>query len=346
MDRDCAGCLRNDKIELMTNIAGDGHAGHTQQSLRDLAAQWIEPSRIPKKFRVITDTTEFIRVDYDDIVILDNNPFLIRHNQKEGRFGMDDQPKFWVKSAVDLSDGSKKIIKLVFHERFQAQIGDLLFDCARSPLKEARILELVREHANFMHGYSVQDTASNVVRVIDFIAGHTMADYGSSEGIKHEEYFTTTFPAVLREYIEAVQAILFLHGHNEIHGDIRRDHLVRDTASNRLRWIDFDFAHGPNENRFVHDLFGLGNILMYITAGRDITKQVLKEEMPHIRSAVTEDDYNVIFHNRVANLKKVFPYIPEVLNRIFLHFSMATTFYYENTEELLDDLIRAADAVH
>jgi hypothetical protein len=259
---------------------------------------------------------------------------------------MDEQPKFWVKSAIDLSDGSKKIIKLVFHERFQARIGDLFFDCARSPLKEARILDLVREHINFMHGYPVQDAASNIVRVIDFIPGQTMADYPSSKEMQHEEYFTTSFPAILKEYIEAVEAILFLHRHNEIHGDIRRDHLLRDTTSKRLRWIDFDFAHGPHENKFVHDLCGLGNILMYIAGGRDITKQVLQSEMPHIRSAITEDDFNIIFHNRIANLRKVFPYIPEALNRIFLHFSMGTKAYYENTEELLDDLIRASDALH
>jgi hypothetical protein len=330
----------------MKKITDVRNIGHTQQSLRDLASQWLKPSLVPKKFRIITDTSEFIRVDYDDIVILDNRPFLIRHNQKEGRFGMDEQPKFWVKSAIDLTDGSKKIIKLVFHERFQARIGDLTFDCARSPLKEARILELVREHFNFMHGYPIQDTASNIVRVIDFIPGQTMTDYASAEGIKHEEYFTTSFPAILKEYIEAVQAILFLHQHNEIHGDIRRDHLLRDTASKRLRWIDFDFAHGPHENKFVHDLCGLGNILMYIAGGRDITKQVLQSEMPHIHSAMTEDDYNIIFHNRIANLGKVFPYIPDALNRIFLHFSMGTKGYYENTEELLDDLIRASDALH
>ncbi len=330
----------------MTKIAGGKDVVHSQQGLRDLASQWLEPSRVPKKFRIITDTSEFIRVDYDDIVVLDNRPFLIRHNQKEGRFGMDDQPKFWVKNAIDLSDGSRKIIKLVFHERFQARIGDLFFDCVRSPSKEARILDLVREHVNFMHGYSVPDTASNIVRVIDFISGQTMADYSSCGAIKHEEYFSTSFPVILKEYIEAVRAILFLHRQNEIHGDIRRDHLLRDTDMKRLRWIDFDFAHGPNENKFVHDLFGLGNILMYIAGGRDITMQVLQTEMPHMCSAITADDLNIIFHNRIANLRKVFPYIPEALNRIFLHFSTGTKVYYDNTEELLDDLSRAAYAVH
>lgn len=333
-------------MDLMTKNNPVGDVGNTQQGLRALASQWLEPSRLPKRFRIITDTSEFIRVAYDDIVVLDNSPFLIRHNQKEGRFGMDEQPKFWVKSAIDLTDGSKKIIKFVFHEQFQARIGNLFFDCARSSSKEARILNLVREHVNFMQGYSVQDTASNIVRVIDFIPGQTMADYACAEGMQHEEYFTACFPAILKEYIEAVQAILFLHQHNEIHGDIRRDHLLRDATANRLRWIDFDYAHAPHEKKFVHDLCGLGNILMYIAGGRDITTQVLKDEMPHVRSAIAEDDYNIVFHNRIANLRKVFPYIPEALNRIFLHFSMGTKLYYDDTEQLLDDLVRAADALH
>ncbi len=329
----------------MTKNAGIGYVGYTQQGLRDLASQWLEPYRVPKSFRIITDTTEFIRIDYDDIVVLNNSPFLIRHNQKEGRFGMDEQPKFWVKSAIDLSDGSKKIIKLVFHERFQARIGDLFFDCARSASKEARILNLVREHVSFMHGYPVQDIASNTVRVIDFIPGQTMADYASIDGTKHEEYFTTSFPVILKEFIEVVEAINFLHSHNEVHGDIRRDHLLRDATSNRLRWIDFDYAHAPHEKKFVHDLCGLGNILMYIAAGRDLTVEVMKDEMPDLYSTIDEDDYNIIFHNRIANLRKVFPYIPEALNRIFLHFSMGTKSFYDNTEQLLDDLLCAANAV-
>ena len=329
----------------MIKNADAGNVAHTQQSLRVLASQWLEPSRVPKSFRIITDTSEFIRFGYDDIVVLDNSPFLIRHNQKEGRFGMDEQPKFWVKSAIDLSDGSRKIIKFVFRERFEAQIGDLFFDCARSASKEARILDLVREHDSFMHGYSVQDSASNIVRVIDFIPGQTMHDYASSGGTEHEEYFTASFPAILKEYIEVVRAILFLHRCNEIHGDIRRDHLLRDPASNRLRWIDFDYAHAPHEKKFVHDLCGLGNILMYIAAGRDITVQVLKEEMPHIYPAIAGDDCNIVFHNRIANLRKVFPYIPEELNRIFLHFSMGTKSFYDDTEQLLDDLVCAADAL-
>ena len=252
----------------------------SQQELRELTSKWLEPGRVPKQFRTITDTTDFFRVNYDDVVVLNDRPYLIRHNQKENRFGIEDEPKFWVKGAIDLLDGSRKIFKLVFHERFKARVGHLVFDCARSPEKEARVLELVRGHPDFMHGFSVKDSAGNVVRIIDYISGTTMADYAARGGRDHKEYFFTRFPAIVRDFIEAVKAVQYLHENNEIHGDVRRDHLIRDKTINRFRWIDFDFVYGYHENRFGYDLFGLGNILVYIAGGGDITVYHLAEARP------------------------------------------------------------------
>ena len=54
--------------------------------------------------------------------------------------------------------------------------------------------------------------------------------------------------------------------------------------------------------------------------------------------ALTQEDVNIVFHNRVANLKKVYPYIPESLNRVLMHFSKGTNWFYEHTTQLLDDL--------
>jgi hypothetical protein len=55
-------------------------------------------------------------VEYGDVVLLGGKPYLIRHNAKEGRFGLDDEVKFWVKRAIDLNAGSPKIIKLLVVE--------------------------------------------------------------------------------------------------------------------------------------------------------------------------------------------------------------------------------------
>jgi hypothetical protein len=75
-------------------------------------------SLLVHRFRILTDTTDFFRVEYGDVVVLGVRPYLIRHNAKEGRFGVDDEVKFWVKRAIDLKSGSPKIIKLVFYEKF------------------------------------------------------------------------------------------------------------------------------------------------------------------------------------------------------------------------------------
>jgi hypothetical protein len=40
----------------------------------------------------------------------------------------------------------------------------------------------------------------------------------------------------------------------------------------------------------------------------------------------------------VANLKKIFPYIPESLNQVLMHFSKGANWFYENTAQLLSDL--------
>jgi len=45
-----------------------------------------------------------------------------------------------------------------------------------------------------------------------------------------------------------------------------------------------------------------------------------------------------VFNNRIANLIKIYPYIPENLNRILMHFSKSANVFYDHTLQLLDDL--------
>lgn len=313
--------------------------------LRELTSRWTDITRIPEVFKVISDTTDFININYDDVVVLDDRPYLIRDNEREGRFGMDDQPKFWVKRAIDLMDGSKKVIKLVFHERFKAQVGPLVFDCVRSPAKEARVLRHVSAHPNFMHGFAVNDVAGNTVRVIDFIHGIKLSDHMDKLEKPHEAYFLEDFPGLFRRFIEVVDALYFLHGKKEIHGDIRRDHIIIDATTGKFRWIDFDFIYHHHENKFGYDIFGLGNVLGFLVGGGEITVQMLKGKNPEILSAIRREDLNIIFHNRVMNIAKIFPYIPERLNTILLYFSIGAEIYYDDTRQFLDDLLEAEEAL-
>ena len=149
----------------------------SREEVREILTQQLGPDRVPARFKIITDTTDFFRVDYNDVVVLADRLYLMLNYTKEGRFGLDDEPKYWVRRARDLTDGSPKIIKMVFHEWIEARVGDLVFPCLRSPSKEAVILDLVKGHPNFMHGIGVRDAAGNIIRVLDFIRGRSLDDY-------------------------------------------------------------------------------------------------------------------------------------------------------------------------
>lgn len=318
---------------------------YTQEELREMISSWLASSRVPEKVRVFTDTSNFFGVDFDDVVILDGRPYLIRHCEREGRFTIDEQPKFWVKRAIDLTDGSKKVIKMVFHEKFNAEVAGLTFECVRSPKKEARILDLVRGHKKFMQGFSVKDSAGNIIRIIDFIPGITIADRIMGLAKKHEEYYYDHFPDMFNEYISLVEAIKFLHDNGEKHGDIRRDHIIYSRNDGIYRWIDFDFNYWHQENMFSYDIFGLGNVLIYLAGQGDVTDWQLNEDAPEVLERLCKEDMNIVFRHRVANLQKVYPYMTHQLAFVMGHFSAGTDIIYDDTGEFLDDLYEARESL-
>lgn len=316
--------------------------GYSEKELLRMIRAWVPRERVPKRVKV-KDTGDFFRVDYDDVVILNGTPYFVRNNEREGRFGIDDEQKFWVKRARDLRNGDVKILKWVFRERFQARIGTLVFECVRSPQKEARILELVRGRPEFMQGKTVPDSSGGELRILDYIKGRTLGQIAVGLGRDHEDFFFNRYPGLLDEFIRSVEAIRFLHENGEKHGDIRRDHIIRDDATGVYRWIDFDFNYRHGESRFGYDLFGLGNVLLFITGRGDVTTFGLLAQAPALLDRLTENDVNIVFRNRVNNLRKIYPYVPEKLNRVLMHFSLGAQVYYEETRELLDDLGEARE---
>jgi len=302
-----------------------------------LALRWL-PEKSASELKVHMDTSDFFKVEYGDIVSLNQTPYLILHNAKEGRFGLDEEVKHWVKRGVELTTGNAKIIKLVFHEAFKCTIGNSQFDCFRSPGKEARILKLAAGHPNFMQGFAVPDAKGNLVRVIDHIYGATLAAYIHGIQADHESYYFDFFPQVLADYLECIRAIGFLHEHNEKHGDIRRDHILIDRATGRYRWIDFDFNYMHRENIYGYDLFGLGNILIFLAGKGDVLLKDLRDRNHPALTSLCEEDLNIVFNNRVADLRKVYSYLPQALNEILLHFSKGANYFYENTGQLIEDL--------
>jgi hypothetical protein len=313
-------------------------ADDTRQKLFALASRWMPSLKDADRLRVHTDTGDFFRIDYGDIVMLDDRPYLIRQCAKEGRFGLDEEVKHWVKHAVALENVQRCLIKLVFHEKFTARIGQITFECFRSPRKEARILQLVKGQKNFMQGFSVPDAGGNVVRVIEVIHGKPLPRLIEVHDMDHASYFHEYLPEILDHFIESIAAIRFLHDHGEKHGDIRRDHLIVDGETGDYRWIDFDYNYRHRENIYGYDLFGLGNVLIYLVGKGDTLTSDLKDGRHPAFDRLAVEDVNIVFHNRVANLQKIYPYIPTPLNRVLRHFSQGANRFYDHTRQLIEDL--------
>jgi len=317
-----------------------------EATIRELIAGHAGPDRVPKRFKIITDTSDFFKVEYNDVVVLGGVPYWVHRCEKEGRFGIDDEPKYWVRRAIELTTGATKILKLVFHEQFETTVGEVTITCYRSPKKEARILDLVANHGNFMHGHWVLDAAGNNVRILEFIHGPRFDDVVTGYGTDHYDYFHRYFPQILDQYLELVLAIKFLHDNGEKHGDIRRDHILWDVDTKTNRWIDFDYNYQQGEALFGFDMQGLGNLLIFVAGRGDVLVPDLYHNQREIFDTLWGEDLSIAYKNRVANLKKIYPYIPDSLNQALLHFSVGANIFYETTDQLLDDLARArADMV-
>ena len=310
----------------------------SRNELRELMVRFASHMRTNESFRLISDTTNFFKVDYGDVVLLEGIPYLISGCEREGRFGLEDEPKYWVRRAIDLTCGAMKVVKFVFREEFETQIGEVFIRRFRSPRKEAHILDLVKSQPNFMQGRGVFDSAGNLVRILEFIRGPRYDEIVPDWGNDHLDYFNRFLPGVLEQFIELVLAIKFLHDNGEKHGDIRRDHIIRDEEHGFNRWIDFDYDYQHGESVFSLDLQGLGNILVFLVGRGDVLLPDLKHDSPDIFSRLTREDINILFRNRVANLGKVFPYLPESLNRTLRHFSAGAPIFYDSTDQLLEDL--------
>ncbi len=286
---------------------------------------------------VYTNTTEFMSISYGDVIALNGRQFVVIRDEAERRFGMED-PKFWVKRCRDLETDELCILKLVFHEHFDQNIGTVTIRCFRSPEKESRILNLVKGDVRFMQGSTILDNVGNPVRVLEMIRGRSLDNVIEDIDADHKTYFQDHFPKILEKFIGSCEAVLFLHDHGERHGDIRRDHIWVEHATDRYRWIDFDYAYESTENPFGLDLFGLGNILLFITGKGVHTAHDLAGRDQEFANGLEPEDFSLLFRNRLVNLRKRFPYIPISLNRVLLRFSAGTDVFYESVEELLDDL--------
>ncbi len=284
--------------------------------------------------RVLRDTSNFTAIDRGDVLELEGHPYLVCGNEREGRFGIDEQPKYWVKRTVSLLNGRTYVVKLVFHESFSTGVDGREYACERSAAKEAAVLEAVRGHPNFMHGRSLTDEGGNLVRVIDFIEGPTLLDHLGALELSHEEYTERALPQVLAKVHDCFAGIAYLHGEELCHGDIRNDHILFDDQTGCARWIDFDFTRPSAE----FDVWSLGNVLNCVVAKGFVTFHELRRTRPELLDRVSSDDASSFFRHRVMNLDKVYPHLPPPLARILRRFAVGPCTRYARAEEFVEEL--------
>lgn len=290
--------------------------------------------------RLFTDTTNFFGIDYGDIVEVGGKRYIIKGHEREERFGLD-EPKFWVKKAVDADTGERKIIKLSFFENFETSFGGLTIQCFRHPEKEGAVLDLVGDHPHFMHGISHNDDQGNNVRILDIVHGKNLYAFIESLQMGHEEYFHELFPGILRKLIKAFDSLSYLHKNGLRHGDVRNDHIIIQRETDNYVWIDFDYDYESSERPFSLDIMGIGNILLY-TLGKgfhNLNEKVNGDLLyKELITRVIPEDFSILHKWRFMNLKKLFPYIPSELNDILAHFTSGSEVFYDSVDEILGDL--------
>ena len=288
----------------------------------------------PDRVVIFDDTTNFMSIERDHFIDLGGKLFFVRCNEREGRFGLEDQPKFWVKRALALDTGQMHVLKLVFYEEFKVRVGNIQVKCVRNGEKEGRVLELVRGDPRFMQGHTSRDSGGNLVRVIDFIPGVDLLGYVREMELSHLQYFQNLFPDILAHVIECFRGIARLHEAGLCHGDIRNDHILVERETGRFRWIDFDL----DQNFPDLDVWSLGNILHCMVGKGFVTFRGTLTEHPELVGCLVDEDASALHAHRVMNLRKIFPYIPEVLNDMLLRFSAGTRVYYDSVDQILCDL--------
>jgi hypothetical protein len=189
-----------------------------------------------------------------------------------------------------------------------------------------------------MQGITARDPSGNSVRIIDFVRGPSFFNAMSRyEEQTHEEYYFQTLPGLLAKLVDSVEALAFLHERGLEHGDVRNDHILIERETGTYRWIDFDYQ--VNFSDF--DIWSMGNVVNFVVGLGVNTFYWVKrypKSYPHLQGSIDGAGAVALFPNRVAELRRLYPYISADLNEILMRFSVDHDAPYETLDELARDL--------
>ncbi len=308
----------------------------SEAQLKDRIAE-VCGRKVDGHLDIFEDTTCYAAIYGGSVLRLQDHEYFVRGEMTEGRFGIDDQPKFWVKHAIDLATGAPKIIKMVFHEQFSTSVAGIRIRCQRSADKESAVLALCKGRDRFMQGKTTVDHLGTPVRVIDFIRGRSLYSHINDLEMAHEDYYVQVLPGMMAEVVHCIDALQTLHDLGQHHGDVRNDHIFIDSDTGKYRWIDFDY----HVNFADYDIWCMGNVINFVVGMGTNTFHWLRrypESYPGCRSDINGEDAMTLGRNRIANLKSLFPYVSESLNEILMRFAVNAGHPYESLKDLANDL--------
>jgi hypothetical protein len=111
--------------------------------------------------------------------------------------------------------------------------------------------------------------------------------------------------------------------------------------SGAYRWIDFDYE----ANYLDFDVWSVGNILTFVVGQGSVTCRASQSQLDLRpgRERIDPGDALALYPHRLANLRKLYRYIPEQLNRMLLRFSAATDDFYDSVDQIAADLRRVLE---
>jgi hypothetical protein len=183
----------------------------------------------------------------------------------------------------------------------------------------------------------VLDPVKNPVRIIDYIRGKSLYNLIADLTMPHEQYYHEVLPDLMARLIGSIEALAAIHRQGQHHGDVRNDHILVHAETGRFIWIDFDFEVNFSD----YDIWSMGNILTYVVGNGSHTFYDVKktpERYPLLQGSLDNHDAVFLLKHRIANLRKLFPYLSRDLNDILLRFSAGSMDFYDGLDSQLRDL--------